>query len=170
MLLPTAPAGESPRSGGRLRRPLAVLRAAGGRLPGLRPALPAWTLGASGSLAPHSVWSERGLDERHWDNIDRKGIKMHALNFICCCCLVTQPCWTLLQPTGYSPPGSSVHGVFQARVLSGLPLPYSRGSSRLGAQTCVSCLAGGFITTQPPGKFHLESLTRPFVGIIKKRR
>ena len=148
---------------------------------------PSWEqLGAGfqgwGRLCPRGLWAPQvpwprttcgvsgGLDQRHWDNIDRKGIKMHALNFICCCCLVTQPCWTLLQPTGYSPPGSSVHGVFQARVLGGLPLPYSRGSSRLGAQTCISCLAGGFVTTQPPGKFHLESLTRPFVGIIKKRQ
>ena len=36
---------------------------------------------------------------------------------ICCCCLVTKPCPTLCDPTDRSPPGSSVHGVFQARTL-----------------------------------------------------
>ena len=31
--------------------------------------------------------------------------------------LVTQSCLTLCDPMGFSPPGSSVHGIFQARVL-----------------------------------------------------
>ena len=30
---------------------------------------------------------------------------------------VTQSCLTLSDPVDYSPPGSSVHGIFQARVL-----------------------------------------------------
>ena len=36
---------------------------------------------------------------------------------------VTQSCPTLSDPTDHSFPGSSVHGIFQARVLSGSPLP-----------------------------------------------
>ena len=32
-------------------------------------------------------------------------------------CLVTQSCLILCDPMDYSPPGSSVHGIFQARVL-----------------------------------------------------
>ena len=32
---------------------------------------------------------------------------------------VTQSCPTLSDPMGCSPPGSSVHGIFQARVLEG---------------------------------------------------
>ena len=35
----------------------------------------------------------------------------------------TQSCPTLCNPTDCSPPGSSVHGIFQARVLGGVPLP-----------------------------------------------
>ena len=35
---------------------------------------------------------------------------------------VTQSCPTLSDPLGCSLPGSSVHGIFQARVLSGVPL------------------------------------------------
>ena len=38
-------------------------------------------------------------------------------------CLVTQLCPTLWDPMDYSPPGSSVHGIFQARYWSGLPFP-----------------------------------------------
>ena len=33
------------------------------------------------------------------------------------CCLVTKSCPTLHYPKDYSPPGFSVHGIFQARVL-----------------------------------------------------
>ena len=36
---------------------------------------------------------------------------------------VVQLCPTLCDPMGCSPPGSSVHGIFQARVWSGLPFP-----------------------------------------------
>ena len=36
---------------------------------------------------------------------------------------VTQSCPTLSDPMDCSPPGSSVHGIFQARVLDGVPLP-----------------------------------------------
>ena len=36
---------------------------------------------------------------------------------------VAQSCLTLSDPMDCSLPGSSVHGIFQARVLNGLPLP-----------------------------------------------
>ena len=38
-----------------------------------------------------------------------------------CVYSVTQPCLTLCDPTGCSMPGSSVHGISQARKWSGLP-------------------------------------------------
>ena len=49
-----------------------------------------------------------------------------------------------------SPPGSSVRGIFQARILEWVAISSSRGSSRPKDQThisCVSCLAGRFFTT-----------------------
>ena len=55
-------------------------------------------------------------------------------------------------PMGYSPPGSSVHGISQARILEWVAISSSRGSSQDKDQTCVSCTAGGFFTTEPPGK------------------
>ena len=43
--------------------------------------------------------------------------------------LVTQSCPTLCNPMDYSPPGSSVHGILQARMLECVAIPFSRGSS-----------------------------------------
>jgi len=43
--------------------------------------------------------------------------------------LVAQWCPTLYNPMDWSPPGSSVHGILQARVLEWVAIPFSRGSS-----------------------------------------
>ena len=51
-----------------------------------------------------------------------------------------------------NPPGSSLRGIFQARVLEWVAIFFSRGSSWPRVQTCISCLAGGLFTTEPPGK------------------
>ena len=40
-----------------------------------------------------------------------------------------QSCPTLCDPMDCSPPGSSVHGILQARILECVALPFSRGSS-----------------------------------------
>ena len=58
---------------------------------------------------------------------------------ICYVC-VAQSCLTVCKPTDCSPPGSSVHGIFQARILEGVAMPSSRGSSWPRNQTCVSCI------------------------------
>ena len=68
------------------------------------------------------------------------------------CILVTQSCPTLLDLMDCSPPGSWVCGILQARILKWAVISFSRESSRPGGQTCTSCLAGGFFTTEPPGK------------------
>ena len=44
-------------------------------------------------------------------------------------------------------PGSSVHGILQARTLEWTAIPFSRGSSWPRVQTQVSCMAGRFFTT-----------------------
>ena len=40
-----------------------------------------------------------------------------------------------------SPPGSSVRGIFQARILEWVAIPFSRESSQSRDQTCVSCIS-----------------------------
>ena len=69
-----------------------------------------------------------------------------------CVCLVAQSCPTLCDPMDYNPPGSSVHGILQARILEWVAMPVSRGSSWPRDWTRVSCLAGRFFTTEPPRK------------------
>ena len=43
--------------------------------------------------------------------------------------LVIQSCLTLCDPMDCSPPGSSVHGIPQARILEWVAISFSRGSS-----------------------------------------
>ena len=50
---------------------------------------------------------------------------------------VTQSCLTLCDPMDCSPPGSSVHGILQARILEWVAISYFRGSSRPRDQTHV---------------------------------
>ena len=59
---------------------------------------------------------------------------------------VAQSCPTLCNPMDYSLPGSSVHGIFQARVLEWVAISFSRGSSRPRDRTQVSCTAGRHFT------------------------
>ena len=61
-------------------------------------------------------------------------------------CLESQSCPTLCKPMNWSPPGSSVHGVLQARILEWAAFASSRGSSQPTDPTQVSCIAGGFFT------------------------
>ena len=60
--------------------------------------------------------------------------------------LVAQLCPTLCDPMNCSPPGSSVHGIFQARIPEWEAIPFSRESSRHRDLTWVSCSAGEFFT------------------------
>ena len=55
---------------------------------------------------------------------------------------VAQSCPTLCDPVDCSPPGSSVHGILQARILEWVAISYSRGSSQPRDWTQVSCIAG----------------------------
>ena len=59
---------------------------------------------------------------------------------------VDQLCPTLCDPMDCSLPDSSVHGIFQARVLEWIAISSSRGSSQPRDQTQVSHIAGRFFT------------------------
>ena len=70
-------------------------------------------------------------------------------------CLVAQSCPTLFDSMDCSSPGSSVHGILQARILDWATISYSRGSfpPRDGVHfSCAPGLAGWFFMTEPPGK------------------
>ena len=65
---------------------------------------------------------------------------------------VAQSCLTLCDPMDCSPPGSSVHGILQARILEWVAISFSRGSSWPRDWTQVSTLRADALTSEPPGK------------------
>ena len=61
---------------------------------------------------------------------------------MCTCVLSRFSPLTLYNPTDCSPPGFSIFGILQARILEWVAISVSRGSSRPRNQTQVSCIAG----------------------------
>ena len=85
---------------------------------------------------------------------------IYISEYICVCvCFVAQSCLILCYSLDSSSTGSSVHGIFQARILEWVAMHSSRGSFWPRDRTCISCVsciaselftpwatAGGFIT------------------------
>ena len=65
---------------------------------------------------------------------------------MCVCVLVALSCPTLCDLMDCSPPGSSVHGILQERIMKWVAISYSRGSSWSRNWTQVSCFVGSFFT------------------------
>ena len=66
--------------------------------------------------------------------------------------LVSQSCPTFCDPMDYSPPGFSVHGIFQARILEWVAFPFSRGSSNPGIKPGSPALQAASLPSESPGK------------------
>ena len=69
---------------------------------------------------------------------------------VCVCAKSLQSCLSLCNPMDCSPPGSSVHGILQARILEWVAMPFSRGSSWPRDRThvsYVSCTGKWIFTT-----------------------
>ena len=62
-------------------------------------------------------------------------------------CVYAKLCLTLCNPMDCSPPGSSVHGIFQAGIKEWVAISSSRGSSQPRDRTHNPALAGAFFTT-----------------------
>ena len=58
-----------------------------------------------------------------------------------CECSVTQSCLTPCDPMDWSLPGTSIHGILQARMLECVAISFSRGSSQPRDQNCISCVS-----------------------------
>ena len=68
-------------------------------------------------------------------------------NTVCCCCAVIKLCLILCNLIDCSPPGSPVHGIFQARILEWAAISKSRGSPDPGIEPASPespALAGDF--------------------------
>ena len=70
----------------------------------------------------------------------------------CTCAKLLQSCLTLCNPMDYSPPGSSVHGFLQARILGCVAMPFSKGIFLTqGPNSLLHCQAGS-LPLAPPEK------------------
>ena len=100
------------------------------------------------------------------------------LSIFMCVCSVIQSSLILCKPMNCSPAGSSGHAILQAIILEWVAISLFRGSSQPRDQTCISCLAGRFFTTEPPGKplnqftksLSTSALSWPVTKECKKKR
>ena len=68
--------------------------------------------------------------------------------------LVVQLCPTLCNPMDYSQPGSSVHGIFQSKILEWVTISFSRCILDPGIKPGSSALQADSLPSEPPGKSH----------------
>ena len=93
------------------------------------------------------------------------------LPYVTIACMLS--CVQLCNPTDCSLPGSSVHRIFQARILQRVTISFSRGSSQPRDWTwvsCSSCIAGRFFTTEPPEKSMSLWNSLHFLELLKEYR
>ena len=81
--------------------------------------------------------------------------------------LVAQSCLTLCDPNDYSLPGFSVHGIFQARKLEWVAIPFSRQSFQPRDQTWVSCIEADFLPSETQGHLLIAMLYVNYISIKK---
>ena len=115
-------------------------------------ALGSQSVGASTSIFPMSIqdWFPLGLTGLN--SLQSKGLLSRVFSstavrghqFFC-----TQPS---LWSNSYICTSSFILGILQARILEWVAMPFSRGSSQPGDQTCLSTLAGGLFTTNTTWK------------------
>ena len=107
-----------------------------------------WSVNGIFSLSPHRVEGAR-----HWSG---------------CVCARSRP--TLCKPMDCSPPGFSIHGIFQARILESVSISFSRETSWLRDQTrvsFVSCLGRRILSSVPPGKSGRVSVIRALIPAMR---
>ena len=104
-----------------------------------------WNLNVWSSTEKKAVNSNSPTEAPALDLLDRDSHPARAQPLHSC----------LTDPVGGSPPGSSVHGIPQARTLEWAAIFSSRGSSwprDWTSVSCSSCTAGRFFASEPQGK------------------
>ena len=84
---------------------------------------------------------------------------------------VAQSCPTLCDPVDCSPPGFSIHGILQARILEWVAISFSRGSSDPGIEPWSPTLEADALTSEPPGKSlgcHQHQAVHAFICVVNK--
>ena len=123
---------------------------------------------STGNSAQHSVINYRGkeFEEQIFVCIIKslcctsKTNTTVLINYVIC---VSHSVVSDCDSINYHPPGSSVRGTLQARILQWVAIPFSRGSSQPRDRTHVSCIAcRDPLPSEPPGKPWQWSLKRYF--------
>ena len=95
----------------------------------------------------------------------------HSDSFIVCVCVcvhfVAQSCPTLCNPMDCIHPSSSVHGIFQARILEQVAISYSRGSSQPKDWNCIFriCIFVSVLTSRFFTPCHLRSFLEAIINL-----
>ena len=120
---------------------------------------------------PSHCWWECKLIQPLWRR-EWRFLKKLGINLLCmCACSATQLWSTLCNPVDCSPPGSSVHGTFQAWILERVALYSSRGSFPPWGWTWVSyisCITGRFFTDEPSGNLPYDP-SIPLLGTYPEK-
>ena len=95
-----------------------------------------------------------------------KKILSKCLQGFCCCCLVTKSCPTLCSPIDCSLQGSSVHGIFQARILEWVAISFSRRSSQPRDWTHIFCIGKWILYNWATREFPLQGSTNQLKNIM----
>ena len=125
-------------------------------LPGTNLHLGDQTLSVVETVAPKSTFSRRPTVSKCWTCYLGSQVPVMAEEWqllkVKISCSVMSDC----NPMDCSPPGSSVHGILQARIVEWIAISFSRGSSQPKDRTHIPCIAGEFFTIWAPGSFLLE--------------
>ena len=127
-----------------------------------------WIWGCYGKTASVKLWNQRITGKL--SRTIQEGKRAVAWAFTCkhektdVCVKSFLLCPTLCDPMECSLPGSSVHGILQARILEWVAMPSSRGSSWPRDWTCISCLParGGESSTTSTTWEALKMLTEDY--------
>ena len=108
-------------------------------------------------MAAHQAPPSLGFSrQEHWSGLPFPS-PVHKCIYVCgCVCVCALSCLVVsysFWSHGLSPPGSSIHRIFQTRILEEVTVSSSRRLSIPRDQTCVSCISRWFFTTVSPGKF-----------------
>ena len=130
---------------------------------------PSWT-----PLPPPSSYHPSGSSHCYWRIVDlqcrvsfRWTSKWFNYTHTCACVLFMSPqlCPTLCNPMDCSPPGFSVHGILQARILKWVAMLSSRGSSWPRDWTCISYVSciGSVQFSSVQSLSHVRLLATPWI-------
>ena len=96
-----------------------------------------------------------------WGPCAIQEVPTSCLFYRCVWAMSHQSCLTLSYSMDCSPPGSSVYGILQARILEWVAVPFSRYSPHPRIESTSPALPSRFFTTEPPRKpyFTCSSVT-----------